>query len=135
MAEQYKKQAAKYRKNGIDLIELLDKVLETTNEVQGILDESYKDAKNDYFTNKINENNELVIEDTEEIKKKIDDVANNLEKKAEILDKEELEKEQLAKIKKDVQEKNRNDNKKNNVSDDITNKAQKNRDKSVIMSQ
>ena len=85
----YEGQAAKYRRNANDINSILEKVMATTTDVQSLLDRAYLDAKNDYFTNKINENNETVEEDVKEIGKKINGVADSLDDEATRLDDEE----------------------------------------------
>lgn len=83
-------QAKTYFDNGEILKnDILKKVIDTTTEAQDFLNQAYQDAKNDYFTNKLNESNEQVEEDVEKIKKKIDAVAEDLAREATRLDDEE----------------------------------------------
>lgn len=83
------KQAKQYHDNGIELKKILDELIKTQTEVQGFLDQTYQDTRDDYFTYEINENNEKIVEDVNRIKEKIDSVSGDLSREATRLDDEE----------------------------------------------
>ncbi len=82
----YRNQASRYGNDKDALIGILDSLKATTDDVEGILGESYTDAKNDFFTNKIKEGNENIVADIDEIKGKLESVASSLTNKARDLD-------------------------------------------------
>ena len=85
----YKGQANIYESNSNEIKAILEKVTTVTTDVDTMINETYPDSKNDYLMNQIYKKNENVIEDVDEIKRKLDIVSGDLQTKAAALDREE----------------------------------------------
>ena len=86
ISTKYQTQAKKYEEDKKSLIQILDSLKVTTDEVEGMLTSSFDDTKNDYFTNRIKESNNSIVTDLSDIKTKLESVSSNLNNEAKRLD-------------------------------------------------